>query len=273
MSRRERTGVWLRPSPATVALAALIALHAAGATAGDASARRFIGFSPDGSTFAFEQYGTLDDSESHSGWSEIAIIDTHTDTFVGGKPITTIDEKRDSGLSLKQARARTAALAAPILARFNIALRGTRTASDKFTFPDDTVEYDDISRVETASPKSLKPIFDALEIGNIRIEEIVAASTGDCTSSFDPAQAGDKAGKALGFRLSLDGQDGKTFKVLHEDATVPASRNCPTSYSLSEAYVFTPKAKPPVIAVLVQQFSQGYEGRDRRFIAVAGRVR
>ncbi|TIR27114.1 MAG: DUF2259 domain-containing protein, partial [Mesorhizobium sp.] len=69
------------------------------------------------------------------------------------------------------------------------------------------------------------------------------------------------------------GQDGKPVKLLHEDKAVPGSRHCPTSYSLSESYAFTPDGKPAVLAVLVQRFSQGFEGRDRRFIAVTGQVR
>jgi hypothetical protein len=51
---------------------------------------------------------------------------------------------------------------------------------------------------------------------------------------------------------------------------VPGSINGPTSYSLSESYEFTPAGKPAVIVVLVQRFSQGFEGRDRRFLAVTG---
>ncbi|WP_245487651.1 MULTISPECIES: DUF2259 domain-containing protein [unclassified Mesorhizobium] len=100
-----------------------------------------------------------------------------------------------------------------------------------------------------------------------------AASTADCSASFETQQNGDISGKALGFRLTLQGQDGKPLKILHEDKAVPGSRNCPTSYSLSEAYEFAPEGKPAVIAVLVQRFSQGFEGRDRRFIAVTGRAR
>ncbi|MDX8431852.1 DUF2259 domain-containing protein [Mesorhizobium abyssinicae] len=84
---------------------------------------------------------------------------------------------------------------------------------------------------------------------------------------------GDISGKALGFRLALQGQDGKPLKILHEDKAVPGSGNCPTSYSLSEAYEFAPEGKPAVIAVLVLRFSQGFEGRDSGFIAVTGQAR
>jgi predicted secreted protein len=260
-------------------IGAMLLVTAATAQAGDAAARRIIGFSPDGAYFAFEQYGELDAGASASGYSEIDIIDTRTDEFVGGKPILVVDESEASTLTLEQARAQAAAKAKPILAKYAIASRGEQTASDKFTFPDEIVGYSDISRLEQVSQKRLSPLYDETEVSTIQLDEILAASTADCSASFedirqsDQALQGDKTGKALGFRLTLQGQDGKPFKTLHEDKAVPGSRNCPTSYSLSESYQYTPAGKPAVIAVLVQRFSQGFEGRDRRFIAVTGQPR
>ncbi len=249
----------------------LVALFFADAAqAGDAAARRVIGFSPDGNYFAFEQFGTLDWSDTHTGWSEIAIIDTRTDEFAGGKPIYVADERQDASLTQAQARARAAALAAPILAKYAITKGGERIASDKLTFPDDTIAYADIWRVEKASQKSLSPRFDELRISTIDLDEILAASATDCAASFDTAEG--KDGKALGFRLGLQIQDGSGLKILHEDKSVPASRKCPSSYSLSEAYSYKPGKGPAIIAVLVQRFSQGWEGRDRRFMAVTGQL-
>lgn len=264
---------------------AVLAISTATALAGDAAARRIIGFSPDGTYFAFEQYGELDAGASASGYSEIDIIDTRTDEFVGGKPILIVDQSEESTLTLEQARAQAAAKAKPILAKYAIASRGKQTASDKFTFPGEMVAYADISRLEQVSQKWLSPLYDETEVSTIQLDEILASSTTDCSASFEEAQQGDQApqgdkalqgdrtGKALGFRLTLQGQDGKPFKTLHEDKAVPGSRNCPTSYSLSESYEYTPSGKPAVIVVLVQRFSQGFEGRDRRFIAVTGQPR
>ncbi|MFB9979049.1 DUF2259 domain-containing protein [Mesorhizobium kowhaii] len=268
-----RLGRTIRQSLLPSFLGVMLAISTGTAEAGDAAARRIIGFSPDGSTFAFEQYGTLDAGASASGYSQIDIIDTRTDAFVGGKPILIVDESEEATLTLEQARAQAAAKAAPILAEYAIASRGEQTASDKFTFPDEMVAYNDISRLEQVSQKWLSPLYDQLDISTIQLDQILASSTTDCSASFDATQQGDISGKALGFRLTLQGRDGKPFKVLHEDKTVPGSRNCPTSYSLSESYEFTPAGKPAVIVVLVQRFSQGFEGRDRRFIAVTGQPR
>jgi predicted secreted protein len=51
------------------------ALLVRGAYADDAAARRIIGFSPDGRYFAFEQYGSRNWSDNHSGYSEFAAYD------------------------------------------------------------------------------------------------------------------------------------------------------------------------------------------------------
>jgi predicted secreted protein len=271
--RHDATAVVTRhPRLRDAASALLLICLATAAQAGDAAARRIIGFSPDGNYFAFEQYGTLDWSDTHSGWSEIAIIDTRTDGFVGGKPITVVDESAEATLTQKQARQKAAALAAPLLAKYAIAKGGERIAGDKLTFPDETIAYGDIARVEEASQKWLSPRFDELRISTIQLDEILAGSATDCSTTFDEAHAAEAAGKARGFRLSLQMLDDAGIKILHEDKSVPASRKCPSSYSLSEAYAYKPAKKPAAIAVLVQRFSQGWEGRDRRFIAVTGQL-
>ncbi|WP_027142877.1 DUF2259 domain-containing protein [Mesorhizobium sp. WSM3626] len=256
-----------------LAIGVALAVSAGIAHAGDAAARRIIGFSPDGVYFAFEQYGTLDAGASASGYSEIDIIDIRTDEFVGGKPILIVDESEESTLSLDQARAQATTKAGPTLAKYAIASRGKQTASDKFTFPGEMVAYNDIPRLEQVSQKWLSPLYDETGVSTIQLEQILAGSTADCSANFDDIQQGDTSGKALGFRLTLQGQDGKPFRTLHEDKAVPGSRNCPSSYSLSESYEYTPAGKPAVIVVLVQRFSQGFEGRDRRFIAVTGQLR
>ena len=73
----------------TILIALLLAAPLA--QAGDYAYRDIIGFSPDGRYFAFERYGQLDAGTSASGYSEIDIIDTRSDEFIGGKPIVIVD--------------------------------------------------------------------------------------------------------------------------------------------------------------------------------------
>ncbi|WP_287092263.1 hypothetical protein [Mesorhizobium sp.] len=145
----------------------------------------FIGFSPDGTYFAFEQYGTLDAGASNSGWSEIDIIDTRTDEFVGGKPIRIVDETDAHSRSGEGTGCRAGgADPRPICQR--------RAASGRpltrFTFPDDMVAYQDIARLDQVSQKWLSPTYDELGISIIQLHQILADSTTDCSSSFDEQQ-------------------------------------------------------------------------------------
>jgi predicted secreted protein len=257
-----RRGPARRSAVLAAAIVSFLAGFAGAAQAGDASARRVIGFSADGAYFAFEQYGTLDRADSHSGWSEIAIVDTRTDEPAAGAPILVASDKKGD-IPVNQARALAASQAAPLLAKYAIGARGQRVEHDGSSAPDTMIAANEIGRVETASERLL---------GTFQLEQILADSARDCSASFDAARPGDKTGKALGFRLTLETPDGAPLKVLREDKSVPEALNCPTSYSLSEVYEWRQKGKPTAIAVLVQRFSQGNNGRDRRFIAVTGQV-
>ncbi|RUV48309.1 DUF2259 domain-containing protein [Mesorhizobium sp. M5C.F.Ca.IN.020.29.1.1] len=229
----------------------------------------FIGFSPDGTYFAFEQYGTLDAGASNSGWSEIEIIDTRTDEFVGGKPIRIVDETDAHSRSGEGTGCRAGgADPRPICQRRAASGRPLTGSAFRTTWS--------LTKTLRASTRSRRNGF--------RRPMTSSASRSSSSTRYLPtarwiarrvstSSKGATAGKAFGFRLTLQAQDGKPFQLLHEDKTVPASRNCPTSYSLSESYAFTPDGKPAVLAVLVQRFSQGFEGLDRRFIAVTGQLR
>ncbi|MCB1487238.1 MAG: DUF2259 domain-containing protein, partial [Bauldia sp.] len=72
-----------------------------------------------------------------------------------------------------------------------------------------------------------------------------------------------------GFRLTLTDPDGQAH-VLSSDQQIPKSRRCPLSYGISEVDVYFPPNGQPVLVVLVNVFSFGFEGYDRRFLAVTG---
>ena len=98
--------------------AALLAsvLSTTAASAGDFASFQPIGFSADGSVFAFEEYGVQDGSGFP--YSNIFFIDTRKDAFLPGTPIRLrIDEENTS---LAEVRARAAAKAAPLVQKFDL---------------------------------------------------------------------------------------------------------------------------------------------------------
>ena len=108
------------------------------------------------------------------------------------------------------------------------------------------------------------PTDVAGEGAEILLDTIPLPSTG-CVLSSDSGASED--GKALGFRLILRRPNGG-IRTLHVDTRLPKSRECPSGYGIAAVYVARPPGKPPVLAVLLQRFSPGWEGPDRRFLAV-----
>ena len=105
----------------------------------------------------------------------------------------------------------------------------------------------------------LPPIDDAIEF---RLEEISFAGTETCEAF----------GATKGFRLLKIGtRDGDETRMLHEDTSVPESRNCPLGYALADLATYYPEGQNPAFAVLIRMQTVGFEGPDGRYLAVTGR--
>ncbi|MDN3719838.1 DUF2259 domain-containing protein [Roseibium salinum] len=59
---------------------------------------------------------------------------------------------------------------------------------------------------------------------------------------------------------------------MNEDANLPESRRCPLGYRIERIVTHFPANAPPVYAVLIQMDSHGFEGPDRRFLAITGKL-
>ena len=70
-----------------------------------------------------------------------------------------------------------------------------------------------------------------------------------------------------GFRLTLTTAAGGTH-TLAEDTQIPSSRHCPLGYAISDVLTFYPDGGEPVLAVILDMYTVGFEGPDRRFLAV-----
>lgn len=228
----------------------LSAVFATPAIAGDTAMLDVLGFSADGRIFAFEEHGTQDGSGFP--FANRFYIDTEADQFAPGSPIRVrIDDEAATEASAR-ARAATqgeaivpaAQLAANpgYLAGFNAV---TELSADRFSMK--------------VNPRPVDPpINEPLEI---KLEEFaLAAKPGQC-DGFEGVK---------GFRLSRIA--GGATTVLHEDASIPGSRNCPIGYSIGGIQTFYPQGGQPVYAVLISVKSFGFEGPDYRWMAVAGRL-
>jgi predicted secreted protein len=220
------------------------------ASAGDYADREIIGFSPDGATFAFEEYGVEDGSGFP--YSNIFVVDVATDDWVPGTPIRLRDENESRPLSDLRREAREKA-SAP-LGQHSIAVPGTLVASNPAT-----ETSADPYRV-TFLPRLIVPPSGAGMNLELAEAEMPAA---DCPDFGKPFK---------GFQITLTGTGGP--KILHADTQIPKSRRCPIGYAISDVVTLYPDGGgDPAMAVIVSVYSVGFEGPDRRFLAVTTRFK
>lgn len=217
------------------------------ANAGDFAEREIHGFSIDGGLFAFEEFGVQDGSGFP--YSNIYVIDTATDQWTAGSPFKARLE--DETKTVFDAREEARILAGPVMKSFEN--RGNVVATNRAT------ELGIDGKRMIATPRLVvPPIDDAIEF---RLEEISFAGTERCEAF----------GATKGFRLLKIGtRDGETTKLLHEDTSVPESRNCPIGYALADLVTYYPEGQSPVFAVLIRMQTVGFEGPNGRYLAVTG---
>lgn len=244
----------MRPFLSALAAFALMLAAALPARAGDAANLEILGFSEDGSIFAFEQYGVQDGSGFP--YAERFYIDVDADSWLSGTPIRVrID---DETASLEDARQEARAQAQSIIPDDDLAgNRGFTAGMNPVT------EYSADPHRMAVNPRPVfPPVDDPLEF---RIEEVTVSPPERCEGlGWD----------IKGFRLTrIDATPGGTTELVHEDgASVPASRGCPLGYSLGAIQTYFPQGGSPAYAVLIAIRTFGFEGPDHRWMAITGRL-
>ena len=220
------------------------------AQAGDAAKLDIIGFSKDGGTFAFEEYGVQDGSGFP--YANRFYIDTATDKFLAKTPVRVrLDDEKST---IENARNKAGQDAQGLTSLPDEALRsnaGQTVASNPVT------ELSADPFKVTVNPR---PIFPALDADlTIELQELAVPASETCQNT----------GEIKGFRLTLveDKPDAKP-ELLHEDKTIPSSRGCPLGYSIGAVQTLYPEGGKPVVAVMIAVRGTGFEGPDYRWLAV-----
>jgi predicted secreted protein len=245
---------WLR------SLAWAIALLAPGDTfAADAAQSEIIGYSPDNRYFAFEQWGIQDGSGF--AYADIFILDLKSNAWLPGTPVRVLSE--DDKASAGAARRKAEAAAAPLLQKYAVAepafvlaaTPATELVEDRRSLTFDLFYH-------SVGPSVPVPPTDLYDDVRFRLKLAM--------KDLPPAaQCYEADGPFKGFTLSLDSLKTGGSRLVHSDDGLPKSRGCPLNYDIDK--VVGPSesfSAPNILVAIIGVYSFGFEGQDRRFIAV-----
>jgi predicted secreted protein len=226
---------------------ATLALLAIPAVAGDRALVDIIGYSEDGRYFAFEEFGIQDGSGF--AYSSIYVVDLSTDSWVVGTPIR--EQADDEGVSLSQIRAEVQLQAQPDIEGFDI----SRPAEYAALLGDGAPGTDG---------KTLRfgsPGFGPGEVSGdyeLHLSTFATTAAAPCAEWFsvDP----------MGYQLVI--ADNGSERLIHRDGALPRSRGCPVTYRLHGVVLPFNAGSISDAVALISVYPGGFEGPDRRFIAV-----
>jgi predicted secreted protein len=233
------------------------------AAAGDAAALRVIGFSPDGTIFAFEQYTMI--YEEEAAFSEYVFVDTRTDRYLPDTPIKIL-LRDDDGNDETKAREQAAAKAAPLIAQHKVEQPGTRHEGKA------SMALDEIGIYQMSPGPLAKAQAFALPDGRKARLTVSQRALGkaDCDGAGGRGVKGKVAVAGLRLTLVLDGKP----TVLQEDRKLPVSRRCVSAYGIAEAYLHAAPDGAVTIAAIIETVDNHdyHAGPNRRFMAVTRRL-
>ena len=239
------------------ALIALFCLAPLAAEAADNVQVRAIGFSPDARYFAFEQYGHQDGSGF--AYSDIYVIDIPSDSWVKGTPVRMLSGEDEENPRISDVRGKALQQAGGVLKALKI--DGAYDTLVHMPFTEIISERTKTRFARYYDSAGNTGNYDATGSYELAVKDIDVPTVADCQDTdFAPIR---------GMELTLRNVKTGAVKTIAKDTSIPKSRYCPTGYDLEAIYAPSDYGLPsdPMVA-LIGVYSRGFEGSDRRLIAV-----
>lgn len=230
-----------------VAGLSMVAASMAPAVAGDRSLIDYVGFSEDFRYFAFEEFGIQDGSGF--AYSNIYVVDLTSDSWVIGTPIRVQADSDTRSLADVRKEAMERA--------------GDHVSEFKIDVPVETAAMigDGVPGIDAQSLTFGTPGYVPGSVsGNytLSLTQFEAKAVSPCDEWFGI--------QAKGYQLDI--ADGGAGRLVYRDGGLPRSRGCPTDYRLySVVMPYTQTTLAKAVAI-VSYYPAGFEGPDRRFLAV-----
>jgi predicted secreted protein len=218
------------------------------ASAADRAEFNALGYSPDGQYFAFEQFGIQDGSGFP--YSDIFIIDVATDAFAGGAPFRQRLDDETASLGDVRELARKTAQAAMVELGIDTPARLIALDGDGEPGREGVV-------MEFAIPGfGLADTHAAYELS---LDIFKSESPHECVEWFGE--------EPMGFALYI-APEGEERIELHRDRSIPRTRNCTVTYRFYGVTIPFQNYGVDAAVAILSVWSRGFEGYDRRFIAI-----
>lgn len=238
-----KAGMVRRGASLLIALALLVSP----ALAGDRALVDMIGYSDDARYLAFEEFGIQDGSGF--AYSSIYIIDLESDAWVVGTPIR--EQADDESVTLSQIRAEVQLQAEASLSSFGIDVPAEFVALVGDGAPD-------------ADGRTLRfgvPGYTPGEVSGeyeVRLSSFATTAAAPCAEWFSI--------EPMGYELVVADQGAE--RLIHRDKALPRSRGCPITYRLYGVVLPFNAGSASDAVALISVYPGGFEGPNRRFIAV-----
>lgn len=227
---------------------ALALLTASAASAGDLAEMRPLGFSPDGKFFAFEQFGEQDGSGF--AYAEIQVIDTETDQYVPGTPVSVLIKREEASIgearreSLKQAKA----------------ILDERRIGDDPGYLVAMAPIGELAgKVDELRYQAVPSFYVSEGVYRVSLEQFDTKGEDLCVNLNVNVR---------GFTLSIaDDAKPEARREVYRDKSIPKSRNCPSAYAVGGVVTPGYRSNGPHM-IMVQVASLGFEGNNLRWLAV-----
>jgi predicted secreted protein len=230
-----------------------LALLTTAAQAADGAKFRALGFSGDSRYFAFEQYGVQDGSGF--AYDDIFILDITNDDWVKGTPVNTLLEDETGSVTAVRAKAKKDSSA--ILQKSGISVDAELLASNPFT----EIVADRMKLTFHDHYNNSMGMFgnaDNQGSWTLAASKVQVPLPTDCEADID----------VHGYKLELKNNKSSETTVLHVDKTLPKSRFCPVGYDVEAVVQPVGGSESGQLVAIVGVSRRGFEGADRRFIAV-----
>lgn len=193
-------------------------------------------------------------------YSDIYVIDLNANSWVAGTPVRAMTEDETATLGATRMKALTEV--AGVLSAHKVSEPALTLASMPAT------EVQEDRSTVTFDPNYLHmggsvPVPTADLWGQRYTLKVKATE-----ATPKPEHCKDSEERVMALKITLNNLNSGTERTVYEDTEIPKSRGCPTGYDIDKVFAPASDGQDMRFVALIGVYRFGFEGQDRRMIAI-----